>query len=82
MNFSRILQEEKQNGVEFTESMDENAFCTISAFSNTNGGTMFCGVKSENNIPGFDCNDKNIQPLTTKIIDKMGINPTITCFNW
>lgn len=82
MNFSRMLQEEKQNGVEFTESMDENVFSTISAFSNTDGGTLFYGVKNKKHITGFDCSDKNIQPLTTKIIDKMGITPTITCFNW
>jgi ATP-dependent DNA helicase RecG len=82
MNFSRILQDEKQNGVEFTESMNENAFCTISAFSNTDGGTLFCGVKSKRNVTGFDCSEKKIHLLTTKIIDKMGISPIITCFNW
>lgn len=79
MNFSRILLEGKQKGVEFAESMDKNAYQTVSAFSNTDGGTLFCGVKSERNITGFS-GDK--ETITTKIIDKMGITPTITCFNW
>nr|WP_319374708.1 ATP-binding protein [uncultured Methanobacterium sp.] len=79
MNFSRILLEGKQEGVEFTESMDENAYQTVSAFSNTDGGTLFCGVKNERNIPGFSGNEETIG---TKIIDKMGITPTITCFDW
>lgn len=82
MNFSRILLEGKQKGVEFTESMDENAYQTVSAFSNTDGGTLFCGVKSKRNITGFDCSETNIQQITTRIIDKMGITPIISCFNW
>jgi len=82
MNFSRILKEGEGTTVEFKESMRENGFKTVSAFSNTSGGTLFCGVSDKGDIVGFDCSEKPVRTITNKIMDKMGIHPSISCFEF
>ena len=80
MNFTTILEEGENTKVEFKESMNENGYKTISAFSNTSGGTLFCGVSDDGNIIGFDCSEESVRTITTKILNKMGIHPLIDCF--
>jgi len=80
MNFSRILDEGKGTRIEFIESMNEDGFRVISAFSNTNGGTLFCGVSDTGEVTGFDCSAKNVRSINSKIIRKMGIRPSFSCF--
>jgi len=82
MNFSKILEEGEGTTVEFKESMNENGFKTVSAFSNTHGGSLFCGISDSGNIVGFDCSDEPVRTITNKIMDKMGIHPSISCFDW
>lgn len=82
MNFSRILEEGEGTTTEFKESMNENGYKTISAFSNTEGGTLFCGVSDTGDVVGFDCADEPVRTITNKIMDKMGIHPSIKCFKW
>lgn len=80
MSFSTVLKEGENTKVEFKESMNENGYKTISAFSNTSGGTLFCGVSDEGNVIGFDCSEESVRKITTKILNKMGIHPLIDCF--
>jgi len=82
MNFIRILKEGEGTTVEFKESMGENGFKTVSAFSNTQGGTLFCGVSNTRDIVGFNSSEEPVHTITNKIINKMGINPSISCFDW
>jgi len=80
MSFSTVLEEGENTKVEFKEVMNENGYKTISAFSNTSGGTLFCGVSDDGNIIGFDCSEESVRKITTKILNKMGIHPIINCF--
>jgi len=82
MNFSEILEEGEGTTIEFKESMNENGYKTISAFSNTAGGILFCGVSDNGTIIGFDCSDEPVRTIANKIMDKMGIHPFIECFEW
>ncbi|HII84592.1 MAG TPA: transcriptional regulator [Methanobacterium subterraneum] len=82
MNFSRILEEGEGITVEFNEYMDENGFKALSAFSNTNGGTLFSGVSSAGETLGYDCSEKSVRSIANEIMNKMGINPSIQCFGW
>lgn len=82
MNFYRILKEGEGTTVEFNESMGENVFKTVSAFSNTDGGILFCGISDKGDILGFDCSQKPVRIITNKILDKMGIHPNISCFEF
>jgi ATP-dependent DNA helicase RecG len=52
--FSEILEEGEGTTIEFKESMNDNGYKTISAFSNTDGGIIFCGVSDDGTIIGFD----------------------------
>jgi ATP-dependent DNA helicase RecG len=78
MNFNKILEEGEGTTVEFRKSMGENGFKTVSAFSNTQGGTLLCGVSNTRDIVGFNCSEEPIPTITNKIINKMGINPSIS----
>ena len=82
MHFSKILGEGEGTTIEFKESMNEKGYETISAFSNTDGGTLFCGVSDDRNIVGSDCSEKPVRSITTKIMHKMGIHPSVNCFDW
>jgi ATP-dependent DNA helicase RecG len=82
MNLSRILEEGAGKTIEFRELMDENGFKTVSAFSNTTGGALFCGVSIKGDVIGFDCSHKPTLSIAHKIINKMGINPSFNCFEW
>jgi ATP-dependent DNA helicase RecG len=82
MNFNRILEEGEGTTVEFRESMGETGFKTISAFSNTHGGTLFCGISNTNNIVSFNCSEEPVRTINHKIINKMGIKPSISSFDW
>ncbi len=82
MNFSTILKNGEGTNVEFKEVMNENGYKTISAFSNTTGGLLFCGVTDNKDIIGFDCSDEPVRTITNRIVDKMGIHPVISCFEW
>ena len=78
MNIIKILEEGEGISVEFRKSMGENGFKTVSAFSNTQGGTLFCGVSNNRDIVGFNCSEEPVRAITNKIINKMGINPSIS----
>jgi ATP-dependent DNA helicase RecG len=82
MNFSRILKKGAGTTIEFKEIMQEKEFKTISGFSNTEGGILFCGVSDKGDIVGFDCSEESVQSITHKIVDKMGIRPVISCFEY
>jgi ATP-dependent DNA helicase RecG len=82
MNFSSILKDGEGTNVEFKEVMNENGYKTISAFSNTTGGSLFCGVTDDGDIVGFDCSDEPVRTITNRIVDKMGIHPVMSCFEW
>lgn len=82
MNFSRVLEEGEGTTVEFMQSMGEKGFKTVSAFSNTDGGSLFCGVSDTGDVVGFNCGEELIQIIKSKIIDKMGIRPSVSCFKW
>lgn len=80
--FSETLKEGEGITIEFKESMNDNGYKTISAFSNTDGGILFCGVSDDGIIVGFDCSDEPVRKITNKIMDKMGIHPSVKCFEW
>ena len=79
MNISKILQGGECSTVEFKDFMNENAYKTLSAFSNTEGGTLLCGVSDTGNITGFDCSDEPVRTITNKIVNQMGISPSLKC---
>lgn len=79
MEIEDILKLEESVQLEFKGSITENMYKTVSAFSNTEGGTVYCGISNDKEILGIECGDQFLSTVTTKIVNKMGIHPSISC---
>jgi ATP-dependent DNA helicase RecG len=77
MEISEIITEGENTRVEFKESMNDSAYKTIDAFSNTEGGTLLCGISDNGDIVGTDCSDGIMRDIIGKIVSTMGINPRV-----
>ncbi|MCE7699557.1 MAG: putative DNA binding domain-containing protein, partial [Methanobacterium paludis] len=82
MNISEIIAEGENTKIELKEIMNDKAYKTLSAFSNTEGGTFLCGVNDNGQVVGFDCLDEPVRDVTTKIVNRLGIQPSINCFEF
>ena len=78
---NNILSLGETETVEFKESPSEGFYKTISAFSNTRGGTILLGIDSNNKIKGVDSSTKFLENLTNSIVDKLSIYPEIETIN-
>ena len=63
--------------VEFKEKPNESFYKTISAFANTNGGTILLGIGKKGNVVGVKSSSKFLEDLTNRIVDKLSIYPKI-----
>ena len=63
--------------VEFKERPNESFYKTISAFANTNGGTILLGIGKKGNVVGVKSSSKFLEDLTNRIVDKLSIYPKI-----
>jgi ATP-dependent DNA helicase RecG len=72
-----IIKEGENTKVEFKEKMNDSAYKTLSAFANTDGGILLCGVSDNGIITGTDCSNENIRDIIGKIVSTMGINPSV-----
>lgn len=77
MGISNTIKSGESITLEFKESMNDSAYKTISAFANTEGGTLLCGVSDDGDIIGTECSDQAIRNIIDKIAN-MGIYPLIS----
>ncbi|MGB9937297.1 MAG: ATP-binding protein [Methanobacterium sp.] len=77
MSISDMIKEGESTTVEFKESMNDAAYKTISAFANTEGGTLLCGVSDEGAIKGTDCSDETVRDIIGRIVSTMRISPSV-----
>lgn len=70
------------NVIEYKQDISEGLFKSISAFSNTEGGSIILGVEDDTkNVTGLDLSNGKQEALTNKIIDLTGIQPNIELLN-
>jgi ATP-dependent DNA helicase RecG len=64
---------------EFKENWTEKdrALEDIAAFSNGKGGILFIGIDDDGEIIGYEIDDKEYQRITSKIVDNLGIHPSV-----
>ena len=79
MNLNEILKIEESSTIEFKELVNDSVFKSLSAFSNTNGGLLYIGISDKKEVLGFDCSNRSIEGMTSRIINKLGIHPQIDC---
>jgi len=77
MSISKIIKNGENTTVEFKESMNDSAYKTISAFANTEGGILLCGVSDDGDIVGAECSDQVIRNIIDRIAN-MEIYPSIS----
>ena len=77
MNLNDLLKIEERSTMEFKELVNDSVFKSLSAFSNTNGGLLYLGISDKKEVPGFDCSNRSIEGMTSRIINKLGIHPQI-----
>lgn len=63
--------------VEWKESWKDEYLKTVSAFANTEGGTLTIGVDDNGNVVGVENPEKLMKQLPDKIHNKLGITPTV-----
>ncbi|MEW5820459.1 MAG: RNA-binding domain-containing protein [Cyanobacteriota bacterium] len=77
VKFSYVYVVNESQNVEYKESFSEKAFQTLSAFANTEGGTLLVGVADDKTIKGVNYTNEEIERLTDQIVGKLGIYPSI-----
>lgn len=77
MTISETIDEGENTKVEFKESMTDAAYKTIASFANTEGGTLLCGISDDGDSIGADCSDETMRDIIDKIINTMGIHPSV-----
>ena len=63
--------------LDYKEKFGSNTLKTLSAFVNTNGGTVIVGVSDDGEEKGVDLSNKGLEQITEKIVGKLGIHPSI-----
>jgi len=73
----KLIASGETEKVEFKESPSEAFYKTISAFANTEGGTILLGVDKKGNIVGIEPSTKLLEDLTNRIVNKLSLYPGI-----
>jgi len=63
--------------IEYKESFGEGALCTLCAFANTKGGTLYIGVSDEGKVKGINLDNEILKNISDKIVSSLGIHPEI-----
>jgi ATP-dependent DNA helicase RecG len=77
MTLNNLLNGIETRELEFKEKPNPALFKTLSAFANTNGGTVFIGVSDKKAIIGYNCSNANLKELSDTIVNKLTIHPVI-----
>ena len=65
------------HNVEYKESFGDNVLKEICGMANSQGGEVIVGVAADGTVKGLDINNKELEKITDKIANKLGIHPRI-----
>jgi len=71
------LTKDESITLEYKEKVVDRVFETLSAFSNTNGGSLILGVTDNKEVVGIDLSNGKQEAIINKTIDLLGIQPEI-----
>ncbi|KIE18566.1 hypothetical protein DS62_13950, partial [Smithella sp. SC_K08D17] len=63
--------------LEFKQKINDGVYKTVAAFANTDGGSILIGVTDTGKMAGVDLTPPELDQLTSRMIDKLGIHPRI-----
>ncbi|WP_461834348.1 AlbA family DNA-binding domain-containing protein [Desulfothermus sp.] len=62
---------------EYKETFGDSVLKAICAMANTKGGEVIVGVADNGEVKGIEIDNKALERITQKIIDKLGLHPQI-----
>lgn len=71
------LSKDESNTLEYKEKVIDKVFESLSAFCNTNGGSVILGVADNKAVVGIDLSNGKQESIINKTIDLLGIQPDI-----
>ncbi len=63
--------------LEYKEIFNDSVFKSLAGFANADGGTVVIGICDDSTVKGVNYSSKDIETLTNRIVDKLGIHPEI-----
>ncbi len=78
--FETLLKQGESDIIEFKESLDKEAFQTISAFSNTKGGKLLIGICDDRRVKGITLGKETLTEWVNRIAQETHIHPQIEEF--
>ncbi len=63
--------------IEYKEKFGDSVLKAICAMANTDGGVVFVGVSDNGTVKGLEIDNKELEKITEKIVNKLGIHPEI-----
>jgi len=72
-----VLTSGETETLEFKEGPSETIHKTISAFANTEGGTILLGVNNRGDIVGVESSTRFLEDLTNRIVNRLSLYPEI-----
>src|SRR5258707_10113471 len=63
--------------LEFKVQWTDRALEDLAAFANHKGGTMLVGIADDGKLVGFVHSDKELQQISNKVADTLGIRPHV-----
>jgi len=67
----------EQKDIDYKEKFGDRVLKDLSAFANTEGGTVIIGIAENGEIKGINLTNKELERITEKIVGKLGIHPDI-----
>ncbi len=67
----------EDENIEFKREWNDRALDDLTAFANTNGGTLFLGVDDDGTVVGAVSDDAELQRLANLITSRLGLTPSI-----
>lgn len=77
MNLDIVLKSGESTTIEFKERFNNSVFKTLSAFLNTEGGTVYIGISNKMEAVGVEFTNEDVETITNRIVHKLGIHPKI-----
>ena len=72
---ARLLAEGESETVEFKESLDREAWETVSAFANTRGGALLIGVRDDGTVRGITLGRESLREWANHIAQATHLHP-------
>jgi len=67
----------EQKSIDYKETFGDRVLRDLSAFANTEGGSVIIGVSKDGEIKGINLSNEELEKITERIVGTLGIHPDI-----